>query len=70
MADSTRAMRSAIFERELSPVCKNRLLHEITQTISERSARKSLIVGRARDPCAGYLEADLRLCDFAWRKGR
>ena len=30
MADSTRAMRRAIFERELAPVCKNRLLHEIT----------------------------------------
>ena len=29
MADSTRAMRRAIFERELLPVCKNRLLHEI-----------------------------------------
>ena len=30
MADSTRAMRRAIFERELVPTCKNRLLHEIT----------------------------------------
>ncbi len=30
MADSTRAMRRAIFERELLPVCKNRLLHEVT----------------------------------------
>jgi integrase len=30
MADSTRAMRRAIFERELLPACKNRLLHEIT----------------------------------------
>ena len=29
MADTTRAMRRAIFERELLPVCKNRLLHEI-----------------------------------------
>ena len=29
MADSTRAMRRAIFERELLPVCKNRLLQEI-----------------------------------------
>jgi hypothetical protein len=29
MADSTRAMRRAIFDRELVPVCKNRLLHEI-----------------------------------------
>jgi integrase len=29
MADSTRAMRRAIFERELLPICKNRLLHEI-----------------------------------------
>jgi hypothetical protein len=29
MADSTRAMRRAIFERELLPTCKNRLLHEI-----------------------------------------
>lgn len=30
MADSTRAMRRSIFERELLPVWKNRLLHEIT----------------------------------------
>jgi integrase len=30
MADSTRTMRRAIFERELLPACKNRLLHEIT----------------------------------------
>ena len=30
MADSTRAMRRAIFERELVPICQNRLLHEIT----------------------------------------
>ena len=30
MADSTRAMRRAIFERELVPTCKNRLLHEVT----------------------------------------
>src|SRR5271154_5598085 len=30
MADSTRAMRRAIFDRELVPVCKNRLLHEIS----------------------------------------
>lgn len=30
MADSTRAMRRSIFERELLPVWRNRLLHEIT----------------------------------------
>ncbi|MBX9992231.1 tyrosine-type recombinase/integrase, partial [Phreatobacter oligotrophus] len=30
MADSTRAMRRAIFERELKPVWQNRLLNEIT----------------------------------------
>ena len=30
MADSTRAMRRAIFERELLPTWRNRLLHEIT----------------------------------------
>jgi hypothetical protein len=30
MADSTRAMRRAIFERELLPVWRNRLLNEIT----------------------------------------
>ena len=30
MAESTRAMRRAIFERELVPTYKNRLLHEIT----------------------------------------
>jgi len=30
MADSTRAMRRAIFERELLPVWRNRLLTEIT----------------------------------------
>ena len=29
MADSTRAMRRAIFDRELAPAYKNRLLHEI-----------------------------------------
>ncbi len=30
MADSTRAMRRSIFERELMPVWRNRLLTEIT----------------------------------------
>jgi integrase len=30
MADSTRAMRRAIFERDMLPVLRNRLLHEIT----------------------------------------
>lgn len=30
MADSTRAMRRSIFDRELLPVWRNRLLHEIT----------------------------------------
>jgi hypothetical protein len=30
MTDSTRAMRRAIFERELKPVWRNRLLTEIT----------------------------------------
>ncbi len=30
MADSTRAMRRAIFEREFKPVWRNRLLTEIT----------------------------------------
>jgi Arm DNA-binding domain len=46
MADSTRAMRRSIFERELLPVWRNRLLTEISPMTCERTARASSIAAR------------------------
>ena len=40
MAESTRSMRRAIFDRDILPVWKNRLLTEITPMISVHSASK------------------------------
>jgi len=70
MADSTRAMRRTIFERELLPGWRKRLLTEITPddirahccTIVERGASDC-------DPYPGHREADLWFCDSAWREG-
>lgn len=64
MADSTRAMRRSIFERELMPVWRNRLLTEITPDDLRAHCGKIVERGRSchRDPREGYPEANLRLC--------
>lgn len=52
MADSTRAMRRSIFERELLPVWKNRLLTEITpdvMNVSESVAAEASSLPPVRD---------------------
>jgi hypothetical protein len=40
MADSTRAMRRTIFERDILPAFGNRLLTEISRRISGRCAQR------------------------------
>ena len=71
MAESTRAMRRSIFERELLPVWRNRLLTEITpddlraHCVSDRRTRRS---GDGYS-CARHSETDLRICDLARREG-
>lgn len=52
MAGSTRAMRRAIFERELVPICKNRLLHEIMPDDLRALCAKIVQRGAARPPVA------------------
>jgi hypothetical protein len=71
MADSTRAMRRAIFERELLPVWRKRLLTEITPgdlrahcaTIVERGAPATAI--HVRD----ILKQIYSFAILAWREG-
>lgn len=48
VADSTRAMRRSIFERELLPVWRNRLLTEITPDDLRAPCDKLLIAARQR----------------------
>lgn len=48
MADSTRAMRRSIFERELLPIWRNRLLQKSRLTISGRIAARSSVGERLR----------------------
>ena len=72
MADSTRAMRRSIFERELLPVWRNRLLTEITPDDLRAHCAQNRRSRRAGDghPRAGYRQADLRVRDPARREGR
>jgi len=58
MADSTRAMRRSIFERELLPVWKNRLLHEITP--DDLRARCGKIVDRGAPATAIHVRDILK----------
>ena len=50
MADSTRAMRRAIFERDVLPKWKQRFLTEITAKTSAFIAPRLLIAARLRRP--------------------
>jgi len=71
MADSTRAMRRSIFERELLPVWRSRLLTEIT--LDDLRAHCGAIVDRGApdgDPCPRYSQADLWFRDLARRERR
>ena len=71
MADSTRAMRRSIFERELLPVWRNRLLTEISP--DDLRAHCASIVDRGAPATAIHVrdnpEADLRVCDPPRREG-
>jgi hypothetical protein len=70
MADSTKAMRRTIFQRDILPYWKNRLLTEISP--DDLRGLCADIVKRGatgdRHPCPRYREADLRLCDSARRE--
>ncbi len=59
MADSTRAMRRAIFERELKPVWRNRLLTEITP--DDLRAHCAKIVERGAPATAIHVRDILKL---------
>jgi hypothetical protein len=70
MADSTRAMRRSIFDRELLPVWRNRLLTEITPDDLRAHLRRPRRPWRTGDgdPRPRYRQADLWLRDLARRE--
>lgn len=72
MADSTRNMRRSIFNREVLPEWRNRLLNEITP--NDLRAHCATIVDRGgasdRHPCPRHRQTDLSLCHPAWREDR
>jgi hypothetical protein len=72
MADSTRAMRRAIFERELAAAYKNRLLQEITPDDLRMLCAK--IVDRGAPATAIHVRDIIKqiygFAVFKWRKGR
>lgn len=72
MADSTRAMRRSIFERELLPIWRKRLSQRDRAGRPACSLCRHCGAWRAsnRNPRPRYRQADLRFCDAARRKGR
>jgi hypothetical protein len=71
MADSTRAMRKSIVDRDILPAFKNRLLNEITADDLRALCNKVKARGapRHRGPRPRHREAGLRLRHPARREG-
>ena len=70
MADSTRAMRRSVYERDILPAFRNRLLTEITPDDLRALCAKVKARGCTGHGCSRprYCEADFCLCHPARRK--
>ncbi len=67
MADSTRDMRRALYERDLKPFFGNRLLHEITEE-DVRSRADSILQRGA--PATAVLAREVLMLVFRWANAR